>query len=113
MNDSLILNLTKDLSVKLQRDKSYKQKVVNSHLRIGSYINPIDYDLDTNYTYRITGASSIEGCKYCSHVNTINSKKIYMPYRNKVKKRRVLGNILTQKVKAIDLKVTLNKKSEN
>ena len=111
MNETLILNLTKDITLKIEKDASYRQKVLNKNLKIGSYLDPLEFDLDPLYSYKISGASSIEGCKYCAHINSTNSKKIYMTFRNKVKKRRVLGNTLTEKVRAIDIRTTLNKKA--
>jgi ribosomal protein S6E (S10) len=103
MNDLKLnqTNLNKGLIV---LSTSLSAKLRTEGLKVGQYIDPSQYGLDINFSYKIRGGSDISGSPLRIYQNSYNPKK------QKVVRRktplRVLGAHVNSKTAVLDLFLT-------
>jgi len=86
---------------KILLDALRTKKLIEANAKINSYIEPIGWDLNPQYSYKIVGGSSKTGSPMRSYVNCYNAVKQRLPTRKKP--LRVVSNKVTGFTRVLDV----------
>lgn len=100
--NALILNLTNIKNQKVVLNEADSKIIRSKRLKIGNYVYVKDV-LDSNYRYKITGASSLSGTPLRRYSENYNAFKEKVPGRKKMV--RALGSTITEDTAVLDLKL--------